>query len=345
MHPPQEPIGTAWRILGTGRSDPRWAPYLAAFGGDEAVRHRLTWPSSTTSPPSSRRRPYAAGEVSSLELTDHYLARIDKLSDTRRRLHHRHAPTSRASRRARLDDEARQRPVALAAARRPRAGQRPQPHGGRADDLRQHGVRRLGARRRRPRRDAAARCAARSCSARPTRRSSACPAIRRTAIAPPARTPWDLERMAGGSSGERPRRSPRASRRWRTATTAAAPSASPPAAAACSGSSPPAAGSAAGRSRATCRGCPSRACWPARCATPLRCSTSWRADAGRPLLGAAAAAGRDVPRATPSARRAGCASAGSPRRSSPTRRCIPRCSPPTRRRAGCSSRSGTTSRT
>jgi 5-methylcytosine-specific restriction endonuclease McrA len=37
IHPPKEPVGTAWRILGTGRSDPCWAPYLLAFGGDEAV--------------------------------------------------------------------------------------------------------------------------------------------------------------------------------------------------------------------------------------------------------------------------------------------------------------------
>jgi 5-methylcytosine-specific restriction endonuclease McrA len=34
LHPPKEPKGTAWRILGTGRSDPRWAPYLAAYGGE-----------------------------------------------------------------------------------------------------------------------------------------------------------------------------------------------------------------------------------------------------------------------------------------------------------------------
>jgi 5-methylcytosine-specific restriction endonuclease McrA len=33
---PRQPVGVAWRILGTGRSDPRWAPYLAAFGGDAA---------------------------------------------------------------------------------------------------------------------------------------------------------------------------------------------------------------------------------------------------------------------------------------------------------------------
>ena len=34
-HPPAQPTGAAWRILGTGRSDPRWAPYLAAFGAEE----------------------------------------------------------------------------------------------------------------------------------------------------------------------------------------------------------------------------------------------------------------------------------------------------------------------
>ena len=34
---PGEPKGTAWRILGTGRSDPRWAPYLAAYGGEVAI--------------------------------------------------------------------------------------------------------------------------------------------------------------------------------------------------------------------------------------------------------------------------------------------------------------------
>ena len=34
LHPPTEPTGTAWRILGTGRSDPTWVPYLEAFGGD-----------------------------------------------------------------------------------------------------------------------------------------------------------------------------------------------------------------------------------------------------------------------------------------------------------------------
>ena len=31
-HAPRQPTGMAWRIIGTGRSDPRWVPYLAAFG-------------------------------------------------------------------------------------------------------------------------------------------------------------------------------------------------------------------------------------------------------------------------------------------------------------------------
>ena len=33
LRPPQEPTGTAWRILGTGRCDPLWAPYLEGYGG------------------------------------------------------------------------------------------------------------------------------------------------------------------------------------------------------------------------------------------------------------------------------------------------------------------------
>jgi 5-methylcytosine-specific restriction endonuclease McrA len=37
LHPPQEPSGSAWRVLGTGRSDPSWAPYLAAYGGDSVA--------------------------------------------------------------------------------------------------------------------------------------------------------------------------------------------------------------------------------------------------------------------------------------------------------------------
>lgn len=37
LRPPQEPKGSAWRVLGTGRSDPSWAPYLAAYGGDAAA--------------------------------------------------------------------------------------------------------------------------------------------------------------------------------------------------------------------------------------------------------------------------------------------------------------------
>jgi 5-methylcytosine-specific restriction endonuclease McrA len=34
---PHEPLGVAWRVLGSGRSDPRWAPYLEAFGVREAI--------------------------------------------------------------------------------------------------------------------------------------------------------------------------------------------------------------------------------------------------------------------------------------------------------------------
>ena len=33
---PRQPVGTAWRIIGTGRSDPCWAPYLTAYGGEVA---------------------------------------------------------------------------------------------------------------------------------------------------------------------------------------------------------------------------------------------------------------------------------------------------------------------
>jgi len=29
---PREPVGAAWRILGTGRADSRWVPYLEPFG-------------------------------------------------------------------------------------------------------------------------------------------------------------------------------------------------------------------------------------------------------------------------------------------------------------------------
>ncbi len=38
---PRQPTGVAWRIIGTGRSDPQWAPYLAAFGG-EVLRGEAT---------------------------------------------------------------------------------------------------------------------------------------------------------------------------------------------------------------------------------------------------------------------------------------------------------------
>ena len=31
---PRQPAGTAWRIIGTGRSDPCWAPYLTPYGAE-----------------------------------------------------------------------------------------------------------------------------------------------------------------------------------------------------------------------------------------------------------------------------------------------------------------------
>ena len=32
---PREPVGAAWRILGTGRTDVRWLSYLAPYGVDQ----------------------------------------------------------------------------------------------------------------------------------------------------------------------------------------------------------------------------------------------------------------------------------------------------------------------
>lgn len=66
-------------------------------------------------------------------------------------------------------------------------------------------------------------------------------------LAPPARTPWDLELSAGGSSGAPPRRSRPGWRRSRRAVTAAARSASPRRSAGCSASSRAGDGSAAAR--------------------------------------------------------------------------------------------------
>lgn len=34
---PSQPSGPAWRILGAGRQDPRWIPYLTAFGADSLL--------------------------------------------------------------------------------------------------------------------------------------------------------------------------------------------------------------------------------------------------------------------------------------------------------------------
>jgi 5-methylcytosine-specific restriction endonuclease McrA len=36
-HIPREPVGAAWRILGTGRPDSRWVEYLAPFGDAVAI--------------------------------------------------------------------------------------------------------------------------------------------------------------------------------------------------------------------------------------------------------------------------------------------------------------------
>ena len=39
---PRQPAGTAWRIIGTGRADPCWAPYLTPYGAERPHRgHRL----------------------------------------------------------------------------------------------------------------------------------------------------------------------------------------------------------------------------------------------------------------------------------------------------------------
>ena len=36
-HIPREPVGAAWRILGTGRPDSRWVEYLAPYGDTVAI--------------------------------------------------------------------------------------------------------------------------------------------------------------------------------------------------------------------------------------------------------------------------------------------------------------------
>ena len=73
------------------------------------------------------------------------------------------------------------------------------------------------------------------------------PCYTETKIGPPARTPWDLTRSAGGSSGGAGRRSQPVSRPPRRAVTAAGRSGSRPACAGCSGSSRAAAASPAAR--------------------------------------------------------------------------------------------------
>lgn len=34
---PREPAGAAWRILGSGRTEPKWLPYLEPYGGASAI--------------------------------------------------------------------------------------------------------------------------------------------------------------------------------------------------------------------------------------------------------------------------------------------------------------------
>ncbi|MGH8866491.1 MAG: HNH endonuclease [Actinomycetes bacterium] len=36
--PPRPPAGLAWRVLGTGRSDPSWVPYLVSYGAPHLRR-------------------------------------------------------------------------------------------------------------------------------------------------------------------------------------------------------------------------------------------------------------------------------------------------------------------
>jgi 5-methylcytosine-specific restriction endonuclease McrA len=38
---PDQPSGPAWRILGTGRQDPRWVPYLNAFGAEPLLAEAI----------------------------------------------------------------------------------------------------------------------------------------------------------------------------------------------------------------------------------------------------------------------------------------------------------------
>ena len=83
----------------------------------------------------------------------------------------------------------------------------------------------------------------------------------------PTRNPWDLERIPGGSGGGARQRSPRSRRRWPSAPTPAARSASRPPSPAPSASSPP-----TGRCRAT-----GSSPWPRRwtrpAPAPAPCST------------------------------------------------------------------------
>jgi amidase len=203
-----------------------------------------------------------AGDVSSLELTDHYLARIDKLSDTVGAFITVTADLAREQARE-LDIEVRRgelrsplhgvpvpvKDLNLTAGVRTTFGSTVFAES--VPDVDDHVVSLL--------RDAGTVLLGKTNTP-----EFGLPCYTENAVAPPARTPWDLERKAGGSSGELPRRLPQVTHPLRTATTAVALCAFPRAAADWWVSSPPEAGSAAGRSRVTCRGCRSRGCWPAR---------------------------------------------------------------------------------
>jgi hypothetical protein len=39
---PKEPVGAAWRILGTGRPDVRWISYLQPYGVDQMTTSAAT---------------------------------------------------------------------------------------------------------------------------------------------------------------------------------------------------------------------------------------------------------------------------------------------------------------
>ena len=209
-----------------------------------------------------------AGEVSPVELVEHYLERV------------RASPTTSA--------RSSPSPGARAQAggpRRPAVGDGSSPLYGVPTAIKDltatAGVARSSAPRAWP--VTSPRCPTRSCcgsrrpawsaSGRPPRPEFGSPCYTEPDNAPPARprgtsTGWPAARAAAPR-----RRSPPAWCRWRRAPTAAARSGSRRAAAGCSASSRPGAGSAAARCTATRSASAWPGRWPARCATPPPCST------------------------------------------------------------------------